>query len=125
MAFFAWITVTIFDDIKDVDPVTHEAINKGFDTLAASLNSMFVAGATEDFTFIFMPTYTAYRQTGMLWLVFLVIVQVLLLNLVLDTLVGAYMTYTEKEEEKITGEKVLGIQKVFFSLGEATGQGEM
>jgi len=120
IVFFAWIVVTIFDDMKDKDPATGKAINEGLDTFMNSLNSMFVAGVTEDFTQVFMPTYTAYRQAGLMWLLFLVIVQVLLLSLVLDTLVAAYTTFSETTQRDMCKGKINGILGAFDTLTKAT-----
>lgn len=61
----------------------------------------------------FILTYTANRATGLLWLLFLVIVHVLLLNLVLDTLVAAYTGYQEHAEEVDSAEAVEGIREAF------------
>ncbi|CAE7599776.1 HET-E1, partial [Symbiodinium natans] len=78
MVFFAWIAVTVF---KDLD---HG--NEGFTSLKESMNSMFIAGVSDEFVSVFLKSYTAYRYVGILWLIFLVIAHVLLLSLVLDTL---------------------------------------
>merc|ERR1719443_1411286 len=94
--------------------------NKGFENLSASLYSMFVAGTTDDFVGVLLPTFIECRISGILWLVFLLIVQVLLLNLVLDTLVGAYRDYTEECDEKCAWNQVLGIKKAFRTLKDAT-----
>ena len=60
-------------------------------------------------------------SSGILWLIFLVIVHVLLLNLVLDTLVAAYTKYSEEQEEAVTEEKVQGILNVFQTVSRVTG----
>jgi len=113
--FFAWIVVTIAADWKDVDKKGIPT-NKGFDSFSASLYTMFVAGATDDFVSCFLRSYTAYRWTGLLWLMFLIIVQVLLLSLVLDTLVAAYTTFREHLEEDAVKKNVLGIMETFDIL---------
>ncbi len=59
-------------------------------------------------------------SSGILWLIFLVIVHVLLLNLVLDTLVAAYTKYSEEQEEAVTEEKVQGILNVFQTVSRVT-----
>jgi len=123
--FFSWIVATIFNTVEgEVPGMPGVAKNKGFDTFPHTLNTMLIAGTTDDFVACFIPSYTAFRMSGLLWLLFLVIVQVLLLSLVLDTLVAAYMDYSEKNEEKTTEEKVKGIHAAFTTLTEATGEGE-
>lgn len=118
MVFFAWIAVTIFDDIKDVNE-EGEPVNKGLDTFGAACYTMFVAGTTDDFVDAFLPTFVAYRQAGILWLIFLVIVQLLFLNLVLDTLVAAYTKFSESKSEEQFQSQVKGIINSFKSLSGA------
>mmetsp|Transcript_16618 Transcript_16618/g.35085 ORF Transcript_16618/g.35085 Transcript_16618/m.35085 type:complete len:740 (+) Transcript_16618:202-2421(+) len=115
IVFFAWIAVTIFKDMQKG--------TAGFDTFTQSLNSMFVAGVSDDFLVVFIKSYTTYRWVGILWLTFLAIAHVLLLSLVLDTLVAAYMTYSEHNTEHTAEQKVRGILRSFKSLAAATGDG--
>mmetsp|Transcript_2025 Transcript_2025/g.5861 ORF Transcript_2025/g.5861 Transcript_2025/m.5861 type:complete len:765 (-) Transcript_2025:10-2304(-) len=116
IVFFAWIAVVMFDDVKG--EVNGQPVNKGFSTFRATLNTMFIAGSTDEFVDCFILTYTANRATGLLWLLFLVIVHVLLLNLVLDTLVAAYTGYQEHAEEVDSAEAVEGIREAFQNLAE-------
>lgn len=106
---FAWVATMLFDDRVG-------SVTKGFDSFSESVNTMFVAGATDDFFECFRNSYTDNRMYGILWLVFLVIVHVLLLSLVLDTLVSAYTKLTETNEEEGNLEKVNGIQQAFDTL---------
>eukprot|EP00929_Paragymnodinium_shiwhaense_P112330 TRINITY_DN80589_c0_g1_i1.p1 TRINITY_DN80589_c0_g1~~TRINITY_DN80589_c0_g1_i1.p1 ORF type:complete len:772 (+),score=181.56 TRINITY_DN80589_c0_g1_i1:94-2409(+) len=123
--FFAWIVATIFNDLEgDVPGMPGVPINKGLDTFPHAFYTMLVAGTTDDFVACFLPSYTAYRASGLLWLFFLILVQVLLLSLVLDTLVAAYMSYSEEREEHTTHEKIKGIFAAFKTLSEATGEGD-
>merc|ERR1740117_705245 len=122
LIFYAWVVVTIFNDLTDEIPwgEGHITANKGLDTFSSTLYTMFVAGTTDDFVEAFLPSYTTYRSTGLLWLLFLVILQVLLLNLVLDTLVAAYNKYSEETKEDFTSEKVKGVKTAFQTLSKAT-----
>lgn len=113
--FFAWIAVTIF---KDLDQG-----NEGFNTFRKSLNSMFIAGVSDEFVSVFLKSYTCYRWVGILWLIFLVIAHVLLLSLVLDTLCAAYMTYSEHNAEAMARRKLKGIANAFETLSIASGGG--
>merc|ERR1712050_205220 len=115
---FAWIATMLFDDIEG--SIYGEEVTEGLNSFSKSVNTMFVAGATDDFFECFRNTYTKYRVTGILWLTFLVIVHVLLLSLVLDTLVSAYTKLTEENEEECNAEKVEGIEQAFETLSEAT-----
>lgn len=116
--FFAWIAVTIFDDLgTEVNGVTP---NEGMSTFGETLYTMFVAGTTDEFVDMLLPSYTAFRASGLLWLPFLIIVQVLLLNLVLDTLVAAYTKNSEIKTEEDVEDKVTGIRKAFRTLLNAT-----
>lgn len=121
LVFFAWICRTVFSDMGDVR-VNGEPVDKGFETFLDTFYTMFVAGSTEEFVECFLPTYTKYRASGVLWLVFLIVVNLLMLNLVLDTLVAAYKTFSEEAEEDTIREKVNGIKKVYAVLSGATGE---
>lgn len=121
--FFAWIAVDIFKAVEG--DVNESAINKGFEGFGSTINTMFVAGSTEEFVDNFLNTYTAYRSSGILWLVFLVTVQVLLLSLVLDTLVAAYTKYQENREEMESTEAIDAIKDVFHTITEAANEGEV
>lgn len=121
VVFFAWITVTIFDDLgAPYNGV--ERPNKGFDKMSSALNSFWIAGICEDFVQVFMKSYTAYRSSGLLWLLFLVIAHLLLLSLVLDTLCAAYRSKTEKDEETKGTEEEKGVNKAFKSLARGTNE---
>jgi len=112
--FFAWIALTIF---KDVDgTIFGHNVNEGLDSFANSLNTIFVAGSTEEFVECFQPSYTAYRASGILWLLFLVVVQLLLLSLVLDTIVAAYMKHQEHTDLEVAIATVRGIVQAFHEL---------
>eukprot|EP00929_Paragymnodinium_shiwhaense_P114723 TRINITY_DN83215_c0_g1_i1.p1 TRINITY_DN83215_c0_g1~~TRINITY_DN83215_c0_g1_i1.p1 ORF type:complete len:904 (-),score=203.73 TRINITY_DN83215_c0_g1_i1:150-2861(-) len=124
IVFFAWIVVTIFSEFTEINEYGIP-VNSGMDTLTHTLNSMFVAGTTEEFILVFLNTYTNCRGSGVLWLFFLVIVQVLLLNLVLDTLVAAYMSYAEEYEEEQIAEKIRGICQSFDTVCGATNEQEV
>jgi len=117
---FAWIATMLFDGIEGT--VYGEKVTEGLDSFTHSLNTMFIAGATDDFFEMFRNSYTKIRCTGILWLVFLVIVHVLLLSLVLDTLVSAYTKLTEENEEEGNKEKVDGIQQAFNTLALTAGE---
>lgn len=84
--------------------------------------TMFVAGNTDEFVDCLLPTYTAMRWSGFLWFFFLTLVQVLFLNMVLDTLVVTYLDSTEKEMEKRNKRTVKGIRKAFGELSKATDE---
>eukprot|EP00913_Durusdinium_trenchii_P000962 g889.t1 len=45
--FFAWVFVTIFDDIEGI--VHGKPVNHGLDSFSRSLNTIFIAGSTDDF----------------------------------------------------------------------------
>jgi len=123
IVFFSWVVVTIFADLNE--KVEGVPVNKGLDTFTNTLNTMFVAGISEDFVDCFLTAYTKYRWSGFLWLTFLVLVQVLFLSLVLDTLVAQYTTHSEETEEVFIKEKVKGILNAFGTLSEATGEEEL
>lgn len=117
---FAWIAVTIFDDITG--DWYEKPINVGLDNFSSTLYTMFVAGVTSDFVTCFLPSYSVFRASGILWAMFLLTVHVLLLNLVLDTLVAAYTNHAEEVEEQQVAEKTTGIFRAFETLCEATGE---
>jgi two pore calcium channel protein len=138
LLLFAWIAVTIFNTQEDFLSVSgvgncggpdgtcvlthsHKPINEGLDTLFSTFYTMFKAGTTDEFTDLFLPSFTMYRVTGLLWMGFLIIVHVLLLNLVLDTLVAAYTDNTEEEEETQVERKVEGMKIAYETLLHTTG----
>jgi len=118
---FAWIATMLFDGVEG--EIYGEPVIAGLDSFGHSVNTMFVAGATDDFFEMFRNSYTLYRTSGLLWLTFLVIVHVLLLSLVLDTLVSAYTKLTEENEEEGNKDKADGIKQAFETLLETTGEG--
>merc|ERR1719498_1320381 len=95
-------------------------INKGFEGLQAAIYTMFLAGMTEGFDDIFIPTVTSCRAAGLLWLVFLLLTQVLFLNLVIDAFVAAYLEGSE-EQQRITAHNqawaVYHASKLLFGEG--------
>eukprot|EP00439_Symbiodinium_sp_Y106_P059391 s246_g8.t1 len=107
VVFFAWIFVTIFDDIEGY--IHGMPVNKGLDAFSTSLNTMFIAGSTDDFVDCLLPSYSTTLGT------------VYVSNLVLDMLVAAYTKYSEEQEEMVTEEKVQGILNVFRTVSRVTG----
>jgi len=97
--FFAWVAVTIFKDLTDVVVIGGEEVkaSKGFDTFGSAIYTMFVAGIGEGFVDSFLPSFTLYRSSGILWLVFTCVAQVLLLNLVIDAFVASYLEGSEED----------------------------
>jgi two pore calcium channel protein len=120
VVFFAWIAVTIFKDSKDV-AFEREGegvmVNAGLDTLRHSIYTMFLAGMTEGFVDILLPTYTKYRSSILLWIVFLLVTQVLLLNLVIDAFSAAYLKGSEKLAEGSAKTTAKGFLRVFHLIG--------
>eukprot|EP00928_Gymnodinium_smaydae_P014766 TRINITY_DN15428_c0_g5_i1.p1 TRINITY_DN15428_c0_g5~~TRINITY_DN15428_c0_g5_i1.p1 ORF type:complete len:1554 (-),score=231.41 TRINITY_DN15428_c0_g5_i1:177-4838(-) len=119
MIFFAWIALTLF---QDLNIVAYEAegeemlVNKGFDSFATASYTMFVAAITAEWTECFMPTFTYVRASGIMWFLFLVLCQILLKNIVLDTLVSAYLSGAEVEQETMADSKAGGIIHAFDTL---------
>jgi two pore calcium channel protein len=114
---FAWVAVMIFNDEKDkenVNGIRDDPVNAGFENFGQAVYSMFLASVTEE-SFIdrFLPTFTKYRISGLLWLVFLVIVHLLLLNLVLDTLVAGYASVSEERTRNSAKNQAAGVLKAF------------
>jgi hypothetical protein len=110
---FAWVTVTLFHDYRNRN-MEGEMIDEGFTSFPTSVYSMFLASVTEEsFIEIFKPTFTEFRITGLLWLFFLVLVHLLLLNLVLDTLVAGYATVSEKNLDMCAKNQAAGVLKAF------------
>eukprot|EP00933_Yihiella_yeosuensis_P020344 TRINITY_DN16316_c0_g1_i1.p1 TRINITY_DN16316_c0_g1~~TRINITY_DN16316_c0_g1_i1.p1 ORF type:complete len:1621 (-),score=384.37 TRINITY_DN16316_c0_g1_i1:116-4978(-) len=127
MGFFAWTAVTIFKDINQVSYVTEEGeavlVNKDLDTLTGAFYSMFVAAVTGEFVDVFLPSFTAYRTVGFMWLTFLVLAKILFENLTLDTLVSAYINGADEERCKLTEINASGMISAFNSL-VAASQGD-
>lgn len=125
--FFAWIAVTIFDDVDEgvivgnatVNETIFERVNEGMDSFPATFYTMFVAGNTDEFVDCLLPTYSQMRWSGYLWFFFLTLVQILFLNMVLDTLVVTYLQNTEREDEGTNKRIVQGIRKSFRTLALA------
>lgn len=121
--FFAWIAVTIFDDVDESIVIGGESIfpkvNEGMDAFTTTVYTMFVAGNTDEFVDCLLPTYSKYRWSGYLWFFFLTMVQILFLNMVLDTLVVTYLDNTEQEGEKENKRMVQGMRKSFHTITDA------
>jgi len=96
--FFAWIAVTVYKESTQISFVMKGepiSVNKGFEGLQSAIYTMFLAGMTEGFDDIFIPTVTNCRASAILWLAFLLLTQVLFLNLVIDAFVAAYLEGSE------------------------------
>jgi len=123
LVFFAWISVTLFDDVTG-ETYWGKNVTSGMESYGDTFYTMFVAGNTDEFVDVLLPTYSTIRMSGLLWLFFLFLVQVLFLNMVLDTLVANYMDTSEENVEKENYSKVKGIDKAFHALvdGSSTTQ---
>jgi len=125
--FFAWILVTIFKDYEGIaffrEGEEAVKINEGLDTLRHTIYTMFLAGMTEGFVDILLPTYSKYRSSILLWVLYLLVTQVLLLNLVIDAFVAAYLKGSEKMAEgsaKTTANAILTVFKTIGHDGEVS-----
>jgi two pore calcium channel protein len=128
--FYAWIAVTLYrhpPGSKDPRLVAYETekekiyVDKGFLTLSQAVYTMFLAGMTEGFSEIFIPSVTANRAVALLWLSFLLLTQILFLNLVIDSFVYSYMTGTEKHLDVTANgqaEAVIRVSDLLFSGGK-------
>eukprot|EP00930_Biecheleria_cincta_P039506 TRINITY_DN27155_c0_g1_i1.p1 TRINITY_DN27155_c0_g1~~TRINITY_DN27155_c0_g1_i1.p1 ORF type:complete len:1643 (+),score=374.49 TRINITY_DN27155_c0_g1_i1:111-5039(+) len=117
--FFAWVAVTIFKDLNDVAFTLGEEqvlANKGLGTLREAIYSLFVAGIGEGFVDNFLPAFSAYRASGLLWLVFLCIGQMLLLNLVIDAFVSAYLKQSEEALDERAEAQAESVYAAFKTL---------
>jgi len=70
---------------------------------------------------IFMPSMSVYRASGLLWLAFLVLTQVLFLNLVIDAFVSAYLEGSERVEEVAVGHQARAMRAAFAELAQQDG----
>lgn len=122
---FAWVAVTLFHDFntRNIEGVM---IDEGFHTFSSAVYSMFLASVTEEgFIDHFLPTFTAFRVTGFLWLFFLVLVHLLLLNLVLDTLVAGYVRVTEEDMKEGAWNQADGVLRSFAEVCAASTDGSL
>jgi len=123
--FFAWVTVTIFKDLDTVAYQSEEEIvraNQGLATLKQATYSLFVAGIGEGFVDNLLPSFFVYRLSGIFWLIFLVIGQILLLNLVIDAFVAAYLKGSEEESDRKAEVQAHSIHDAFLTLSVGQGQ---
>eukprot|EP00928_Gymnodinium_smaydae_P005379 TRINITY_DN11836_c0_g1_i4.p1 TRINITY_DN11836_c0_g1~~TRINITY_DN11836_c0_g1_i4.p1 ORF type:complete len:1079 (-),score=298.47 TRINITY_DN11836_c0_g1_i4:86-3322(-) len=120
IVLIAWVVAMMFDGVEG--EIFGDPINKGIDSFGSALYTLFTTGVANNFAQYFVPSYTAFRASGLLWMFFLVAVELLLLNLVLDTLVGAYQRYQDDIDESVTDLKLQGIFNAFMMLRDATGQ---
>merc|ERR1740117_2735765 len=118
MMFFAWIGMTVFADANILSYMDGEETvlaNKGFTTFPDSFNTMFVGGVTGEFIDCFLPSFNTYRLSGVIWMIYLLLTQVLFKNLVMDTLISAYLKGKEEEDDIVIGCQIDGM-KVAFNL---------
>eukprot|EP00913_Durusdinium_trenchii_P025063 g23527.t1 len=117
--FFAWVTVTIFKDLDSVAYQSEEEVvtaNQGLATLRQATYTLFVSGIGEGFVDNFLPSFFVYRASGIFWLIFLVIGQILLLNLVIDAFVAAYLKGSEEELDRKAEVQAHSIHDAFLTL---------
>jgi len=67
---------------------------------------------------ILLPTYSTYPVSILLWVVYLVVTQVLLLNLVIDAFSAAYLKGSEKLAEGSAKTTAKGFLRVFHLIGD-------
>lgn len=121
MVFFAWIGLTVFKEANVFSYMEGEEkvfANKGFTTFADSMNTMFVGGVTGEFIDCFLPSFNAFRISGAVWMIYLLLTQVLFKNLVMDTLISAYLKGKEQEEDALVEAQVEGMCVAFNLLSE-------
>jgi hypothetical protein len=121
MIFFAWIGFTVFGDDNSFSYMDGEEkilTNKGFTAFPEAINTMFVGGVTGEFIDCFLPSFNMYRLSGAVWMIYLLLTQVLFKNLVMDTLICAYLKGNSEEEEKIVEAQVSGMQATFSLLSD-------
>jgi len=121
--FFAWVTVIIFKDLNETAYVDDEEVvpaNKGLSTVREATYSLFVAGIGEGFVSNFLPSFFTYRLSGIFWLVFLVMAQILLLNLVIDAFVAAYLKGSEEELDRKASAQAQSMLGAFKTLSAAS-----
>ena len=94
--------------------------NEGFDSLPNALFTSILAATTTNYPSSFIPSYSAYRPTGILWLLFFAVSNFLFLNLVLSVI---YNEYSSRFKERVLGvfeKRVKGLREAFCIL-EAEG----
>jgi two pore calcium channel protein len=126
MVFFAWIAVTLFmvsDKVAFVEEEEIVSANKGMDKFSSALYTMFVAGVSGEFIDCFLPSFTVYKSSGILWMIYLVLTQVLLKNLVMDTLITAYLHSSKQELDHESGVLASGVLEAYRLL--ANGKTEI
>jgi hypothetical protein len=121
--FFAWVADMMYSRLTQEDD-PEEPKYEDFAAFNETLYTMWVSASTDDFIERFKLPYKDNPKSGLLWLGFLVIVKVLLLNLVLDTLVHEYTKSSEELEDNTINKSVTGIKKVFEELMKARDHGE-
>ena len=124
IVFFAWVANMTFSRYTEVEDGHVVPKYEDFAAFNETLYTMWVSASTDDFMERFKEPYLDSKVSGLLWLVFLVIVKVLLLNLVLDTLVHEYTKSSEELEEKTIENSVDGITRVFEALRLAREHGD-
>ncbi|CAJ1452288.1 unnamed protein product [Effrenium voratum] len=117
--FFAWVAVTIFKDLDTPAYKNEEEVitaNKGLATLSKATYTLFVSGIGEGFVDNLLPSFVVYRSSGVFWLLFLVIGQILLLNLVIDAFVAAYLKGSEELQDRKAELQAQSIHDAFKTL---------
>jgi hypothetical protein len=119
IVFFAWMGWTVFKQAGNLSYYEGEekvVAGKGFETFPSSVNTMFIGGVTGEFIDQFLPSFNAFRVSGFVWMIYLLLTQVLFKNLVMDTLIEAYLKGKESEEKSWREAQVKGMLKAFDLL---------
>jgi two pore calcium channel protein len=121
MVFFAWIGLTVFqgaDTFSYMEGEEKVLASHGFESFFNAINTMFIGGVTGEFIDCFLPSFVVYRLSGIVWMIYLLLTQVLFKNLVMDTLISAYLKGKDEEEEIIVSCQISSMTSAFKLLSD-------
>ena len=96
-----------------------DTIDTGFQTFQESIFTMFITSSTVDVPGQMVPSYTWQRPIGLLWLVFYLLADLLILNVVLATVYNEYSGRLKAKTVTFFKRRCRGLTRAFKTLAMA------
>lgn len=126
--FYGWVLAMLLDDVDDYlprclstspDPSSCPKANDGFSSLTSAIYTMATAATNADVPDTQLPSYSHSRPIGVAWLVFYVVGNFFLLNLVLAQVYFCYKENLTKFVFSFFRNRANGLKKAYEVLTES------